>query len=112
MLRRILQFRRAFTFPGLGNGPGGEALSFPNPTRDFVPAKNWVHFTGYDTVKEISFFLEVAALTKLQPQLAETERDILQAFDDARPRIQKVASQVYSSRPNQSFTYHLGPTDF
>lgn len=109
---RFLQFLRSFTFRGRGNGPDGEVLSFPNPSRDFVAAKNWVHFTGYDSVKEISFFLEVDALAKLQPRLTETERDILQAFDNARQRIHEVASRVYASRPNQSFTYHLESADF
>ena len=56
--------------------------------------------------------MEFDALLKLQPQLIGTERAVLQAFDDARQRIHEVASQVYSRRPNQSFTYHLGPADF
>lgn len=112
MLRRLLQFRRSLTRRGPGNWSDGPVLSFPNPTRDFVASKNWVHFTGYDSVKEISFFLEFDALLKLQPQLIGTERAVLQAFDDARQRIHEVASQVYSRRPNQSFTYHLGPADF
>lgn len=111
-LPRILQFRRSFTFRDRENGPDGEVLSFPNPSRDFVATKNWIHFTGYDSVKEISFFLDVNALAKLQPRLASTERDILQAFDNARQRIHEVASYVYASRPNQSFTYHLELTDF
>ncbi len=87
-------------------------LSFPNPSRDFVASKNWIHFTGYDSVKEISFFLEMDALLKLRPQLIDTESAILQAFDDARQRIHEVAGQVYLSRPNGSFTYHLGAADF
>ncbi len=112
MLRRMLELRRSFSSRAGGNGPGDEGLCFPNPSRDFVAAKNWVHFTGYDTVKEISFFLDVDALVKLQPELADTERDILEAFDNARQRIHEVASHVYASRPNQSFTYHLEPADF
>lgn len=108
----ILQFRRSFTVMGRGKGLGDEGLSFPNPCRDFVATKNWVHFTGYDSVKEISFFLDVNALVKLQPRLTETEREILQAFDNARQRIHEVASRVYTNRPNQSFTYHLESTDF
>ncbi len=111
-LRRILQFRRSFTSRVRRNGLNDEVLSFPNPSRDFVASKNWVHFTGYDSVKEISFFLDVEALVKLQPRLTDTERDILQAFDSARQRIHEVASQVYANRPNQSFTYHLEPADF
>ena len=87
-------------------------LSFPNPSRDFIRSKKQVHFIGYDSVLEISFFLEMDALLKLQPNLDDSESAILQAFDNARQRIQEVASQVYKSRPNLSFTYHLGPADF
>ena len=87
-------------------------LSFPNPSRDFIRSKKQVHFIGYDSVLEISFFLEMDALLKLQPNLDDSESAILQAFDNARQRIQEVASQVYKSRPNLSFTYHLVPADF
>ncbi len=112
MLRHILYIWRSFAIGDSSNRPGGLVLSFPNPSRDFVASKNWVHFTGYDSVKEISFFLEMDALLKLRPQLINTESAILQAFDDARQRIHEVASQVYASRPNDSFAYHLGPGDF
>ena len=88
-------------------------LSFPNASRSYCGSKKCVRFSGYDTVKEISFFLEVEALSKLTPHALESEAAVLRAFDEFREHIEQVAGLVYAvSRPSRSFTYHLSASDF
>lgn len=117
-VRVTLMFRRILEFL-LVRGQKSSAsirrlnLSFPNASRSFASSQRCVRFSGYDSVKEISFFLELDALSKLTPNSIESEAEILRAFDDSRLRIEKVACIVYAtSPPNRNFTYHLLPTDF
>jgi hypothetical protein len=88
-------------------------LSFPNPSRSFDANKNRVSFWGYDSVIEITFFVEAAALQKLYPETSDTEAGFLKAFDAVRKRIHEVAGNVYMrSRRKGSFTYNLAAEDF
>ena len=52
-------------------------------------------FLGYDSALEISFFVEVSALYKLNPQTRNVEAGYLEAFDAARDRIHETARKVY-----------------
>lgn len=71
------------------------SLDFPNPSRSFDPTVNCVRFTGYDTAIEVSFFIEVDALLKLDPQMGQAEADILHAFDTHLDEIHKAAASLY-----------------
>lgn len=71
------------------------ALAFPNPTRSFDPTVNCVRFSGHDSAIEVSFFVEVDALVKIDPELIQLESEILHAFDTHIEKIQKAATTVY-----------------
>ena len=71
-------------------------LNFPNTNRSYDAKRNLIRFWGYDSALEISFFIEVSAILKLNPQASDAEFGCLDAFDDARDRIHDVARRVYS----------------
>ena len=71
-------------------------LHFPNPSRSFDESKDRVCFWGYDSAMEVTFFIETGALKRLSPDMNGTEKALLGAFDEARPRIYEVADKVYS----------------
>ena len=85
-------------------------LNFPNLSRNFDARRNLVRFWGYDSALEISFFVEVGALFKLNPQTRNVEAGFLEAFDAVRDRIHDAARKVYS-RARQD-TYLLAAADF
>ena len=90
-------------------------MRFPNQSRSFDSAKNRVRFWGYDSAIEISFFVEVAALQKLSPDMPDSEAaeaGILQAFDAARDRIEAVADKLYVRSKKNAYTYTLAAEDF
>jgi hypothetical protein len=88
-------------------------LKFPNPSRSFDAIKNRVSFWGYDSVIEVSFSVEGAALLKLKPATAETETGFLQAFDAEQKKIHKAAENVYArGRQQGTFAYNLSIDDF
>lgn len=70
-------------------------ISFPNPTRSFDASVDCVRFSGHDTAIEVSFFMEVNALTKIFPQLIKHEAEILDAFDTKIETIHKAATKAY-----------------
>ena len=88
------------------------ALGFPNLSRDFDEKRNRVCFWGYDSVIEISFFVETSTLRVLFPQMNGGEAGILQAFDSARERIQQVAQKLYLTSRDASCTFTLAEADF
>ena len=45
------------------------AVNFPNQSRSYDATRQAVQFWGYDRSMESSFFLTVAALTQIQPNL-------------------------------------------
>lgn len=87
-------------------------VSFPNLCRSFDAAKNRVRFWGYVSAIEISFFVELDAIRKLEPEIRDTEEHILNVFDSAQIRIQEVANTVYVRGKQGAYTYSLGAKDF
>lgn len=71
-------------------------LNFPNGSRSYDARRNLIRFWGYDSALEISFFVEVGALLKLNPQMSNVEAGYLEVFDAARERIHETARKVYS----------------
>ncbi len=87
-------------------------LEFPNTSRSFEATKNRIRFWGYDSAIEITFFVEVAALMKLCPEVSSTEIDLLDAFDSTVERIHQMASAVYGRSRDRSYVYALAADDF
>lgn len=85
-------------------------LSFPNGSRSYDARRCLVHFWGYDSALEISFFIEVGALYKLNPQTRNAEASFLEAFDAARDRIHEAARKVYTRAHKDA--YLLAAEDF
>ncbi|MDZ7753632.1 MAG: DUF1488 domain-containing protein [Gammaproteobacteria bacterium] len=89
-------------------------LIFPNPSRSFDDSAHRVRFWGYDRASEVAFFVESGALRRLRPNLEAAEAGFLQAFDEARSRIEEVAEKVYGrgSRGKGGYGYVLTAADF
>lgn len=89
-------------------------LHFPNPSRSFDETHNRVLFWGYDKTLEVSFFLDVAALKRLYPKMANVESEFLKAFDSAQERIYEVADKVYrqGGGGKGAYAYVLAAEDF
>ena len=85
-------------------------LNFPNRSRSYDARRNLIRFWGYDSALEISFFVEVSALYKLNPQTRNVEAGYLEAFDAARDRIHETARKVYSRARKDA--YLLAAADF
>jgi hypothetical protein len=86
------------------------ALNFPNGSRSYDARRNLVRFWGYDSALEISFFVEVSALHKLNSRTSHAEAGYLEAFDAARDRIHETARKVYSR--DRKGAYLLAAADF
>ncbi len=87
-------------------------VNFPNPSRSFEAKRNRICFWGYDSVIEISFFVEADALQKICPDMVSTEAGFLKAFDAERKRIHEVADRVYGRGRKGSYAYILVAEDF
>jgi Protein of unknown function (DUF1488) len=87
-------------------------LSFPNPSRSFDANKNRVSFWGYDSVIEITFFVEAGTLKRLCPEMSGAEAGFLQAFDNSVNRIHEVADKVYGRGGKGTYAYILAAKDF
>ncbi len=87
-------------------------LDFPNECRSYDAKAGLIRFWGYDTVMEVSFFLEVGALSKLNPQMPHEESAYLAVFDAALDRIHKTASKAYSRSRTRQDAYLLAAADF
>jgi hypothetical protein len=72
------------------------SLIFPNPSRSFDATRDAVHFWGYDSAIECSFFVTRGALKRLVPSLSPDNPDLLTAFDTNRELICRAATKVYS----------------
>lgn len=70
-------------------------LAFPNPTRSYDASVDCVRFSGHDSAIEVSFFLEVKALHKINPELIQLEAEILNAFDTRIDIIHSAATKAY-----------------
>lgn len=73
-----------------------------------------MHFWGYDSALEVSFFVEHAALSKLNPETSLDEAGLLCTFDKHRERILEIAGNIYSRRRRHAhiFSYALTKSDF
>lgn len=80
------------------------SLNFPNPSRSYDATRHCVRFWAYDEALEISFFVETAALSGIDPATAQSEAGFLSAFDLHRDRIFKAADHVYSRHSKGSYT--------
>jgi hypothetical protein len=87
-------------------------LSFPNPACSFDETKSRVRFWGYDSIIEVSFFVEGDALKKLCPEMSNVEAGFLKAFDAARQQIHRVANKVYTRGAKGTYAYILAAKDF
>ena len=85
-------------------------LNFPNESRSYDSTRNLIRFWGYDSALEISFFVEVSALDKLDPVARSVEAEFLEAFDAARDRIHETARKVYAR--SRKDAYVLAAADF
>jgi len=85
-------------------------LNFPNGSRSYDERRNLIRFWGYDSALEISFFVEVSALYKLNPQTRDQEAGYLAAFDTELDRIHETARKVYSQ--SRKDAYLLAAQDF
>ncbi|MGY8637049.1 DUF1488 domain-containing protein [Bradyrhizobium sp. 14AA] len=70
-------------------------IEFPNHSRSYDKTRRAVHFWGYDSAIEASFFIEEGALQRLQPDACLDESDFLNAFDCHRDVIFAAAAKVY-----------------
>ena len=86
-------------------------LGFPNPSRSFDATVNCVRFCGHDSAIEVSFFIEVDALAKLQPKLVQQEANILDAFDDEIGKIHAAASKMYG-KSSRKYVFTLSADNF
>ena len=86
-------------------------LNFPNTSRSFDAETKRVLFWGYDSVIEVSFFVEAAALRKLCPEVESSEAGFLKAFDMVRSRIYSIAGKVYGRDSRNSFACILTEED-
>lgn len=86
------------------------ALTFPNRSRSYDEMAQRIRFRGYDGMFEISFAVEVNALSNAKSASPNSEAGHLAAFDAARESIHNVAREAYShGRKN---IYVLTPADF
>lgn len=86
------------------------AISFPNISRSYDKSRKCIRFWGYDGAFEITFFLDLDALSKIQMISPADEATILGTFDRCRARIVSVASAVY--RRHRQNAYTLVASDF
>ena len=89
-------------------------LQFPNPSRSFDPNSSRILFWGYDNIIEVSFYLQIAALKRLYPEMTNAEPELLKAFDTARERIYEVADKIYRRGNSDKgvYAYVLTAEDF
>lgn len=69
-------------------------IEFPNHSRSYDRTRRAVHFWGYDSAIEASFFIEEDALRRLRPGCHD-ERGFLDVFDCNRDVICAAAAKVY-----------------
>jgi len=70
-------------------------IEFPNYSRSYDRTRHAVRFWGYDSAMEASFFIDEAALRRIQPNTRLDEPGFLNAFDSNRELICAAAARVY-----------------
>lgn len=86
-------------------------LAFPNPSRSFDATVNCVRFCGHDNAIEVAFFVQMDALSKLSPGVAETEAGMLGVFDSELKKIHKTATRLYE-KAKRVYVFTLTSDDF
>lgn len=69
-------------------------IEFPNFSRSYDRTRHAVRFWGYDSAMETSFFINDAALRRIQPDTRLDESGFLNAFDSNRDLICAAAAKV------------------
>jgi hypothetical protein len=72
------------------------SLNFPNVSRTYDGDGRRIRFWGHDAAMEVPFFLEEAALFRIDPKTRDAESDMLRTFDGAIDRIHEVAARAYA----------------
>jgi hypothetical protein len=85
-------------------------IDFPNHSRSYDHTRRAVHFWGYDSAIETSFYVNAEALARIQPGVPLDESGCLNAFDTNRDKICAAAARVYERGSRGS--YDLGPANF
>jgi hypothetical protein len=85
-------------------------IDFPNHSRSYDVTRHAVRFWGYDSAIEASFFIDEAALARMQPGIQPDESGFLTAFDANRDKICAAAARVYVRGSRGS--YDLGASNF
>jgi hypothetical protein len=86
------------------------ALNFPNLMRRYDATRKCVRFSGYDGALEKPFFIEEAAIWRLDSTAPKDPGSLLEIFDRHRDRICQAAIRVYAQRREGSYT--LKASDF
>ena len=86
------------------------ALLFPNISRSFDKTRGCIRFSGYDRTREVSFFVEHAAIRAIDGGVLTDPDALLSAFDRHRNSICNAAAIAYAQRSEGSYT--LTPADF
>ena len=89
---------------------GETVIEFPNPSRAYDTTRRAVRFWGHDSAIEASFYVDEAALARIQPGAELDEPGCLSAFDAHRDRICAAAAKVYVRGSRGS--YELGAANF
>lgn len=79
-------------------------LNFPNPSRTYDASRHCVCFWGYDDSREVTFLVDDAMLTKLNPNMGSGEPALLAAFDRNRDRILGLARDLHQGGPQNRYT--------
>ncbi len=85
-------------------------IDFPNHSRSYDVTRRAVRFWGHDSAIEASFYVNEAALARIQPGAQLDEPGCLDAFDANRDRICAAAAKVYVRGSRGS--YDLGVANF
>jgi hypothetical protein len=86
------------------------ALNFPNDSRSYDETRHAVRFWGYESALEVSFFVTVDALCRLEVRMLPDEAAFLAAFDAHCERIRSAAGKAYAGPRKGS--YELGAGNF
>ena len=70
-------------------------IDFPNHSRSYDQTRRAVRFWGHNSAIEASFFIEVDALARIQPDTRLDESGFLNAFDINRDLICAAAARMY-----------------
>ena len=85
-------------------------LIFPNHSRSYDVTRDAVRFWGYESSIEWSFFVTVAALRRVYPDLGQDKASFLGAFDANRDLIFETAAKVFVR--GRKGSYELVAADF